>query len=64
MQQQLEEKRRGGAQDQDQGMVADFYYHCKLIHLEINKEYFSRPNARVLYVLFNLCLISNPLVEQ
>jgi hypothetical protein len=44
--------------------MADLYYYCKLIHLEINKEYFSRPNARVLYVLFDLCLISNPLVEQ
>jgi hypothetical protein len=45
-------------------MVADLYYYCKLIHLEINKEYFSRTNARVLYVLFDLCLIYNPLVEQ
>jgi hypothetical protein len=38
-------QRRGEAQDQDQGTVVDLYHYCKLIQLEINKEYFSHPNA-------------------
>ena len=38
MQQQLEEKRRGGAQDQDQGAVAGLDFDCKLIHFENNKR--------------------------
>jgi hypothetical protein len=46
MQQQLEDKRRGRAQDQDRGTVADLRNHCKLIHIEINeKDTFPVPNT-------------------
>jgi hypothetical protein len=41
----MEDKRRGGAQDQDQGAVVGLEFDCKLIHFEIIKEYFSHPNA-------------------
>jgi hypothetical protein len=43
---QLEDKRRGGAQDQDRGTVAGLRNHCKLIHIEINeKDTFPVPNT-------------------
>jgi hypothetical protein len=39
-------KRRGGAQDQDRGTVADLRNHCKLVHIEINeKDTFPVPNT-------------------
>jgi hypothetical protein len=43
-------------------MISIIIVSCFILRLI--KEYFSHPNARVLYVLFNLCLISNPLVKQ
>jgi hypothetical protein len=35
---QLEDKRRGGDQDQDQRAVASLNFDCKLIHFENNKR--------------------------
>jgi hypothetical protein len=51
---QLEDKRRGGAQDQDQGVVADLGFDCKLIHFENNKKNtFPIP----MHELFMICVI-------
>jgi hypothetical protein len=53
MQQQLEDRRRGGAQDQDRGTVADLRNHCKLICIEVNeKDTFPVPKyMNLIYVI-------------
>ena len=47
------QKRRGGAQDQDRGTVADLRNHCKLICIEVNeKDTFPVPKyMNLIYVI-------------
>ena len=40
------QKRRGRAQDQDRGTVADLKNHCKLVYIEVNeKDTFPVPHT-------------------